>query len=104
MSLLEKKLTKKWADDVITDNNRLIIAIIHDLQEVGKGIAEELELKDYEGIEQFLDEHDHGKSPLDVLEGKADARGALRPQGMPHDEAPEVRDGRTASCRTSTRG
>lgn len=75
MSLLEKKLNKKWADEVITDNNRLVLAIIHDLQEMGKSIASELELKDYEGMEWFFEEHDKGDSPFDVLEGKADREG-----------------------------
>jgi len=77
MSLLEKRLTKKWADEVITENNRLVIAIIHDLQEMGKQIAAELELKDYEGMELFFEEHDKGKSPFDALEGKADREGNL---------------------------
>jgi ASC-1-like (ASCH) protein len=77
MSLLEKRLTKKWADEVITENNRLVIAIIHDLQEMGKQITAELELKDYEKLEWFLDEHDHGNSPFDSLEGKADREGSL---------------------------
>ena len=73
--MLEKKLTKKWAEEVIHENNRLILAIIHDLQEAGKGIADELGLKDYEGIEWFMEDHDKGKSPFDVLEGKADREG-----------------------------
>lgn len=77
MSLLEKKLTKKWAEEVITENNRLVIAIIHDLQEMGKQIAEELEIKEYDSLERFLDEHDKGKSPLDMLEGKTDREGNL---------------------------
>ncbi len=77
MSLLEKRLTKKWADETITANNRLVIAIIHDLQEMGRQIAAELGLKDYESLERFLEEHDRGRSPFDALEGKADREGTL---------------------------
>ncbi|HLB25253.1 MAG TPA: hypothetical protein VJM83_02870 [Nitrospirota bacterium] len=72
MSLLEKKLTKAWAEEVIPEKSRLISAIIFDLQEMGKKLAAELDLKDYESLDQFLDDHDKGKSPLDRLEGKAD--------------------------------
>ncbi len=72
MSLLEKKLTKKWADEIIREDKRLISAIIYDLQEMGKAIAAELDIKDYESFEAFLQEHVSGKSPLDALEGKAD--------------------------------
>ncbi|MBI5695679.1 MAG: hypothetical protein HZC51_08070 [Nitrospirae bacterium] len=75
MSLLEKKLNKKWADEVITDNNRLVLAIIHDLQEMGKSIASELDLKDYDSLALFCEDHDKGNSPFDVLEGKADREG-----------------------------
>jgi len=77
MSLIEKKLTKRWAEEVINENSRLILAIIHDLQEAGKNIASELDLKDYENIEKFLEEHDKGKSPLDTLEGQADRDGNI---------------------------
>jgi len=75
MSLLEKRLTKKWADDVINENNRLILAIIHDLQETAKNIAGELELKNFDSLEWFYVDHDKGSSPLDALEGKADRDG-----------------------------
>ena len=77
MTLLDKRLSKKWADVVLTEDNRLILAIIHDLQEMGKSIASELELKDYENLEQFTEDHDRGKSPFDVLEGRADREGNL---------------------------
>ena len=72
MSLLEKKLTKKWADEIIREDKRLISAIIYDLQEMGKEIAGELDIKDYESFEEFIKEHMAGKSPFDALEGKAD--------------------------------
>ena len=77
MSLLEKKLTKEWADEVIREEKRLISAIIYDLQEMGKAIAAELELKDYESIEKFFEEHDQDKSPFDVLEGQSEREGDL---------------------------
>jgi len=77
MSLLEKRLTKKWADELLTEENRLILAIIHDLQENGKQIAAELGLKSYEDFDHFLDEHDRGYSPFDVLEGKAERDGSV---------------------------
>jgi len=72
MSLLEKKLTKKWAQELINEDSRLILAIIHDLQEKGKAIADELGIKDYDSIEVLFMEHEAGKDPFDKLEGQAD--------------------------------
>jgi len=72
MSLLEKKLTKKWADEIIREDKRLISAIIYDLQEMGKEIAGELGIRDYESFEAFINDHMAGKSPFDALEGKAE--------------------------------
>jgi len=77
MSLLEKKLTKKWADEVISADNQLILAIIHDLQETAKSIADELGIKDYESIEVLFEEHEKGKDPFVKLEGQADREGNL---------------------------
>lgn len=77
MSLLEKKLTKAWADEVIREEKRLISAIIYDLQEMGKAIAAELEFKDYESIEKFFEDHEHGRSPFDDLEGQSEREGEL---------------------------
>lgn len=75
MSLIEKKLTKQWAEEVINEESNLILAIIHDLQEKGKSIAEELGIKEYEGMERLFEEHDKGNDPFDKLEGKADRDG-----------------------------
>jgi ASC-1-like (ASCH) protein len=74
MSLLEKRLTRQWAEEVMSDEKRLISAIIYDLQEMGNKIAEELDIRDYETLEEFLAEQDRGRSPFDVLEGKADRK------------------------------
>lgn len=75
--MLEKKLTKKWADEVINEDNKLILAIIHDLQEKAKSIADELGIKDYDSIQQLFEEHEKGKDPFDKLEGQADRDGNL---------------------------
>lgn len=75
MSLLERRLTRKWADGVIRENSRLISAIIYDLQEKGKEIAAELKLKDYGSLEEFLEDQDNGKTPFDKLEGKSERDG-----------------------------
>jgi hypothetical protein len=75
MSLLEERLTKEWAQELMSDEKRLISAIIHDLQEKGSEIAGELKLKDYSSPGEFHAEHDRGGSPFCVLEGKADRKG-----------------------------
>lgn len=75
--MLEKKLTKKWADEVISEENKLILAIIHDLQETAKSIADELGLKEYDSIELLFEEHEKGRDPFVRLEGQADREGNL---------------------------
>ena len=75
MSLLEERLTKAWAQELMSDEKRLISAIIHDLQEKGSEIAAELKLRDYGSLEEFQVEYDKGKSPFCILEGKADRKG-----------------------------
>lgn len=77
MSRIEKKLTKEWADEIIREDKRLISAIIYDLQEMGKAIAAELNIKDYESFEMFLLDHESGMSPFNALEGKADCEDNL---------------------------
>jgi len=75
MSLLENKLNKKWAEQVINEENKLILAIIHDLQQKGREIAGELGERDYESLELLFEEHEKGKDPFDKLEGKAERDG-----------------------------
>ena len=75
MSLLEQKLTKEWALKVIPPEKKMFGAILFDLQEMGKRLAKELDLKDYESFEQFLKEHEKGESALAKLEGLSDAEG-----------------------------
>lgn len=77
MSLLEKRLTRDWADEVLRENGRLTSAIIYDLQEKGREVAAELGIKDYESIEAFLEDHAKGGSPFVVLEGEADRDGNI---------------------------
>ncbi|MGA2192225.1 MAG: hypothetical protein ABSG42_02470 [Nitrospirota bacterium] len=74
MSLLEKRLTKEWAQEVMSNEKRLITAILYDLQEVGGKIADELLITKFETLEEFLEQQDLGNSPLDILEGKADRK------------------------------
>jgi hypothetical protein len=75
MSMLENKLNKKWAEKVISEDNKLILAIIHDLQEKGREIAGELGEKEYESMEWLFEDHEKGKDPFDKLEGKAERDG-----------------------------
>ncbi len=75
MSLIEKRLTKRWAEEVINEENNLVLAIIHDLQEKGKEIAEELGIKEYESMDWLFEDHEKGNDPFDKLEGKADRDG-----------------------------
>jgi len=72
MPLLENKLTKKWADEIINEDNKLILAIIHDLQQKAKEIADELGLEELEDIGWLFTEFDEGKSPFNKLEGQAE--------------------------------
>ncbi len=74
MSLLEKRLTKEWAQEVMSDEKRLMSAIIYDLVEMGEKIASELKIGKYETLEEFLAQQDSGRSPFDILEGKADRK------------------------------
>lgn len=75
MSLLEEKLTKEWALKVIPPERRMFGAILYDLQEMGMRLAKELNLKDYASFEDFLKEHEKGKSALAALEGLSDVEG-----------------------------
>jgi len=72
MPLLEKKLTKKWADEIINEDNKLILAIIHDLQQKAKEIADELGIEKLEEIGWLFTEFDEGKSPFNKLEGQTE--------------------------------
>ena len=74
MSLLEKRLTKKWAREVMSDEKRLMSAIIYDLIEMGENIALELDIKDYGTVTDFEADHAAGKSPFAVLEGNSDRK------------------------------
>ncbi|MHB8174681.1 MAG: hypothetical protein ACYDFU_09525 [Nitrospirota bacterium] len=77
MPLLEKRLTKDWAGRVLNPNRTMISAILFDLMEMGKEIAGEIKIKDYENLDIFLDEHKKGKSPLHLLEGESHMDGSI---------------------------
>ncbi|MHB8173428.1 MAG: hypothetical protein ACYDFU_03055 [Nitrospirota bacterium] len=77
MSYLEKKLTKEWAKQVIPEKNRLISAIIFDLQEKGREIAVEIDGKDYKSLEDFLREHASGNTSFVRLEGRSTIEGEI---------------------------
>jgi hypothetical protein len=77
MPLLAKRLTKDWATEVLNPNRKMISAILFDLTEIGKKIANELEIKDYESLDNFLDDHKNGKSPLHQLEGGSHIDGEI---------------------------
>ena len=72
MSILDERLTKEWAEDFIRSDKRLITAIIYDLQQYAKAIASDIQVKDYDTMEQFIEDHRKGKSPFDLLEGLSD--------------------------------
>jgi hypothetical protein len=77
MPLLAKRLTKDWATETLNPNRKMISAILFDLTEIGKKIANELEMKDYESLEQFLEDHKNEKSPLHMLEGGSHIDGEI---------------------------
>ncbi len=77
MSYLEKQLTKEWAKQVIPEKSRLISAIIFDLQEKGREIAEEIDGKEYKSLEDFLREHASGNTSFARLEGKSTIEGEI---------------------------
>ncbi len=77
MPLLEERLTKDWASRVLHPDRKMISAILFDLMEIGKDIAEEIKIRDYENFEIFLDEHRKGESPFHILEGESHIDGSL---------------------------
>ena len=77
MPLLEKRLTKDWAGKVLHPNRKMISAILFDLMEMGKDIAQEIKMRDYENMDVFMDEHKRGNSPLHLLEGESHMDGKL---------------------------
>jgi hypothetical protein len=77
MPLLAKRLTKDWATEVLNPNRKMISAILFDLTEIGKKIANELEIKDYESLDNFLEDHKKGQSPLHRLEGGSHIDGEI---------------------------
>jgi len=77
MALLDKKLTKEWAEEVINEDNKLVLAIIHDLQQKAKEIADELGLEDLEDMGWLFNELDEGKSPFNKLEGDTERDGNI---------------------------
>jgi hypothetical protein len=77
MPLLAKRLTKDWATETLNPNRKMISAILFDLTEIGKKIANELEMKEYESLENFLQDHENGTSPLHMLEGGSQIDGEI---------------------------
>ena len=77
MPLLEKRMTKDWAVKVLHPDRKMISAILFDLMEMGKEIAKEIKIRDYENLEIFLDEHKNGRSPFHLLEGESHLDGNL---------------------------
>ncbi len=77
MPLLARRLTKDWATEVLNPSRKMISAILFDLTEIGKKIANELEMKDYESLDNFLEDHKNGKSPLHMLEGGSHIDGEI---------------------------
>ncbi|MGC2425196.1 MAG: hypothetical protein WA666_12695 [Nitrospirota bacterium] len=77
MPLLAKRLTKDWASDVLNPDRKMLSAILFDLTEIGKQIANELEIKDYESLEHFLQDHKNGTTPLHLLEGGSHIDGEI---------------------------
>jgi len=75
MALLDKKLTKEWAQEVINEDNKLLLAIIHDLQQKAKEIAGELGIEEVEELGWLFQEIDEGKSPFNKLEGSTERDG-----------------------------
>ena len=77
MALLKKKLTKEWADEVLHEDVKLLLAVIHDLHHKGKELGKGFEGKTYGDLAEFYKDHDGGNSPLCQLEGKSERAGNL---------------------------
>ena len=72
MGLIKKSLDKEFITSVLRVDRTLISAIITDLRDKGKEIAEKLPFQSYSGKEEFFKAISLGNSELNQIDGKVE--------------------------------